>query len=46
MNYLMFVLLFLFSMVNYCVAIDCTNHVKSGSGISFHRFPLKNPELL
>ena len=33
-------------MVNSCVAIDCTNKVKAGSGISFHRFPLKKPELL
>ena len=33
-------------MVNSCVAIDCKNKVKTGSGTSFHRFPLKKPELL
>ena len=33
-------------MINSCIAIDCTNKVKADSGISFHRCPLKNPELL
>ena len=33
-------------MVTSCIAIGCTNHVKAGSGISFHRFPLSRPELL
>ena len=33
-------------MVNSCVSIGCTNRVKGGSGISFHRFPHSNPELL
>ena len=33
-------------MVTSCVALGCTNRVKSGSGISFHRFPHKNPQLL
>ena len=30
-------------MVNSCVAYNCTNRVKPGSGISFHHFP-KNEE--
>ena len=46
MSCLMFALLFVFSMVNCCVAIDYTNCVTSGSEISVNRFPLKNPELL
>ena len=29
-----------------CVAWDCTNRMKKDSGISFHRFPHKNPQLL
>ena len=33
-------------MVTSCIAIGCTNRVKAGSGISFHRFPLSRPELL
>ena len=33
-------------MVTSCVAIGCTNLFKTGSGISFHRFPLSRPELL
>ncbi len=33
-------------MVSSCVAFGCHNRVKAGSGISFHRFPHKNPELL
>ena len=33
-------------MVNSCVAIDCTNCYRAGSGISFHRFPHSKPGLL
>ena len=33
-------------MVTSCVAVGCTNRVKAGSGISFHRFPHSRPELL
>ena len=33
-------------MPTSCVAWGCTNRAKAGSGISFHRFPFKNPELL
>ena len=33
-------------MVTSYIAIGCTNRVKAGSGISFHRFPLSRPELL
>ena len=33
-------------MVISCVALGCTNSLKKGSGISFHRFPHKNQQLL
>ena len=33
-------------MPTLCVAWGCTNRAKAASGISFHRFPFKNPELL
>ena len=33
-------------MVASCAAIGCTNRFKTGSGISFHQFPLTRPELL
>ena len=40
-----FAFLFLFSIVNSCVAINCTNCVKSGSGIS-SEISTQNPDLL
>ncbi|XP_069697024.1 THAP domain-containing protein 1-like isoform X5 [Periplaneta americana] len=33
-------------MVNSCAAFNCTYTYKKGSGISLHKFPLENPELL
>lgn len=33
-------------MPTSCVAYGCNNRHKSGSGVSFHRFPHKKPELL
>ena len=33
-------------MVNSYAAIDCPNHYKAGSGISFHKYPHSKPELL
>ena len=36
----------LFNMVFPCLAYGFTNGTKAWSGISFHRFPLDNPELL
>ena len=33
-------------MVTSCVAYNCTNQRKAGSGISFHRFPHSNPDCL
>ena len=30
----------------HCVAWGCTNKMKKGSGISFHRFPHRNPQML
>ena len=34
------------TMVITCVAWGCTNCLTKGCGISFHRFPYKNPQLL
>ncbi len=33
-------------MVISCCAYSCTNRQKAGSGISFHKFPHHDPELL
>ena len=33
-------------MVTSCIAYGCTYRAKKGSGISFHRFPIKRPDLL
>ena len=33
-------------MVTSCIAYGCTNRVKKGSDISFHRFPIKRLDLL
>ena len=33
-------------MVTSCVAYGCTNQMKKGGNISFHRFPHSKPELL
>ena len=33
-------------MVTSCIAYCCTNRAKKGSGISFHRVPIKGPDLL
>ena len=47
MRVLFFIVFILFGkMVTSCVAFGCTNRMKKGSGISFHRFPHKNPDLL
>ena len=35
----------LFNMVSSYAAFGCTNRLKKGSGISFHRFPKKGSEL-
>ena len=31
-------------MVNYCVAINCTNRRVKGNGVNFHKFPLENKD--
>ena len=47
MRVLFFIVFILLSkMVTSCVAFGCTNRMKKGSGISFHCFPHKNPDLL
>ena len=33
-------------MVTSCVAYGCTNRMKKGENISFHRFPHNKPDLL
>ena len=33
-------------MVTSCVAYGCTNRMKKGGNISFHRFPHNKPDLL
>ena len=37
---------FFINMVTSCIAYGCTNRAKKGSGISFHRFPMKRPDIL
>ena len=48
MKYIILVVLFLYllyKMVTSCSAYGCTARRKKDSGISFHRFPVKHPEL-
>ncbi len=45
-NWILWIFVNVFIMVQSCAALGCTNHAKKASGISFHRFPHHKKELL